>query len=80
MTYKKTKIIIVIVVLIAIIVTNFLVDHNSDAYYLIGQLYFVELLLIGLWFYHFSVYSALLLSTFHIIFHLFIATNRLVQV
>ena len=80
MTYKKTKIIIVIVVLIAIIVTNFLVDHNSDAYYLIGQLYFVELLLIGLWFYHFSFYSALLLSTFHIIFHLFIATNRLVQV
>ena len=55
MTYKKTKIIIVIVVLIAIIVTNFLVDHNSDAYYLIGQLYFVELLLIGLWFYHFFI-------------------------
>ncbi|MBN2268778.1 MAG: PAS domain S-box protein [Acholeplasmataceae bacterium] len=80
MTYKKTKIFIIVTLFILIFVTNFIVDHHSDIYYLIAQLYFIQLILIGLWFYEFTVYSALLLSAFHLFYHVFFDTDRLLQV
>ncbi|MDY0338146.1 MAG: PAS domain S-box protein [Acholeplasmataceae bacterium] len=80
MTYKKTKIIIVSILFITILITNFMIDHHSDLYYLIGQLYFIELILVGMWFYEFSVYGALILSSVHLLYHAIFEVDRLVQV
>lgn len=80
MTYKKTKLFIIVTLFILIFVTNFMIDHHADIYYLIGQLYFIQLILIGLWFYEFAVYSALFLSAFHLFYHVFFDTDRLFQV
>lgn len=61
------------------ILMNLFFDHNDAIYNYVGLLFFILILLMGLWFHDFVVYGALILSSFHILYHVFNDQNQIVK-